>query len=431
MRSLPSSPPLRWRAIWACLSRRGLDHEGAKTAKKSKCKAREDCRPSNFVLFALRVLRKLCAFVIQILPPHAIAYVIFMLLGIYTAYANLLLWATGLIVAPVLARALYGAPTLSRRYWLAQAAVALGFVPYLPVVAAQVSYGNFGFLAERVGLATVGSTTAAGSLGAAVILVLLVALAALTLVITFTQDRRRGRRLSFSVFHLPSSIFHPSSIVVIFALLTVLGAIPRGLSVKRQLLVFWPIAVVITAVVLAAAVRVTALSPSPEKRHAAGIQERGPGGEAHPPTHAWSLATPGILLISLALSAAMLAGGPFEDWRGAAAFVTSSAPHAAVYLQSAWARDAFAHYYRGDGPLYAPGPARSGRPGTWASQPPAIAPSSAAGDGAGAVLVLNRHPSLTHEVAPLTAWLAGRDERPGSAQPFPRYLSVASVTAGP
>jgi len=137
--------------------------------------------------------------------------------------------------------------------------------------------------------------------------------------------------------------------------------------------------------------------------------------------------TAGLLVIPLALSlalcAVMLAGGPFEDWRGAAAYVTSTAPHAAVYLQSAWSRDAFAHYYRGDGPLYAPPAARGGRPGTWATHPPDVPPASKAG----AVLVVNAHPSLGHEVDPLLAWLAARGQSPGPAHPFPRYLSVAGT----
>ncbi len=360
---------------------------------------------------------------------YAPAYAILMLLGIYTAYANVLLWLAGLAAAPVLARALYAAPALPRRYWLAQAAVALGFAPYLPVVAAQVSYGNFGFLAERVGLAA-GDPATAGSLGAVVVLALLAAVAALALAafaIAHRGPSSNGDRLSSSRNHR-SSIFHlPSSIVIViviaFALLTALGAIPRGLSIKRQLLVFWPFAILAVAALLTprppllgAGWANLPFAPAPRRG--------GDGGEVRPRPH---LVTAGLLVVSLALSlalsAAMLAGGPFEDWRGAAAYVTSTAPHAAVYLQSAWARDAFAYYYRGNGPLYAPPVARGGRPGTWATQPPEVPPASAAD----AVLVVNAHPSLAYEVDPLLAWLAARGQSPGPAHPFPRYLSVAEA----
>lgn len=200
--------------------------------------------------------------------------------------------------------------------------------------------------------------------------------------------------------------------MIAFALLTVLGAIPRGLSIKRQLLVFWPLGVIAVAAAL-----VAVISP-PGHGRPVGVREGGPGGEAR-----LRLMTAGLLAASLALSVAMLAGGPFEDWRGAAAYVTSAAPHAAVYLQSAWARDAFAHYYRGDGPLYAPRAARDGRPGTWATQPPDAAPPPASG----AVLVVNAHPSLSHEVDPLAAWLARWGQATGPAHLFPRHLSVAII----
>ena len=99
---------------------------------------------------------------------------------------------------------------------------------------------------------------------------------------------------------------------------------PVGLSIKRQLLVFWPLALLAVAVLLTPA-------PSPGHRcepevRPAGAQERGRWGEAPPRAH---LVTAGLLVIPLALSlalcAVMLAGGPFEDWRGAAAYVTSTA----------------------------------------------------------------------------------------------------------
>ncbi len=348
-----------------------------------------------------------------------LAYAIFMLLGIYTAYANVLLWLAGLAAAPVLARALYGLTGLTRRYWGAQAAVALGFAPYLPVVAAQVSYGNFGFLAERIGLAA-GSPAAAGSLGAVVVLALLAAVAALAAITFGSSTASRGRADGPKALHYRPSYF---TFVIAFVLLTVLGAIPRGLSIKRQLLVFWPLAVVAVAALLTPRPPLLGTGwanlpfvPAPRRE--------GDRGEVPPRAH---LVTAGLLVVSLALSlalcAVMLASGPFEDWRGAAAYVTSTAPHAAVYLQSAWARDAFAYYYRGDGPLYAPPAARSGRPGTWATQPPDVPPTSATG----AILVINAHPSLAHEVNPLVAWLAARGQSPGPAHSFARYLSVATT----
>ena len=141
------------------------------------------------------------------------------------------------------------------------------------------------------------------------------------------------------------------------------------------------------------------------------------------------LAVPGFALFRgqersaflVSFSLAMLAGGPFEDWRGAAGYVTALAPHDPVYLQSAWTRDAFAQYYRGDAPLLAPPPA-TGEPRSRDNLQPATG---------SAWLVVNDHPSLHHEITALRQWLAGANRTTGPARTFPRYLQVAPIAASP
>jgi hypothetical protein len=105
----------------------------------------------------------------------------------------------------------------------------------------------------------------------------------------------------------------------------VLGAIPRGLSARRQLLVFWPVLVLLGAW---AFVR---------------LRQRG-------------LAL-GLLALSLALSTVIVLGPPYQDWRGLTGFLAGHAQADDVILVDAsWGADAFDYYYHGPAPYAGFGP---------------------------------------------------------------------------
>ncbi len=104
----------------------------------------------------------------------------------------------------------------------------------------------------------------------------------------------------------------------------------------------------------------------------------------------------GVLAASLAATAALLAAGPTEDWRGAAAYLSTVVQAGdTIYTQSDLAGAALAYYYHGPAPIYAPGLG-----GVWPAPPPPPA------RGATAWLVANNHPALQEEVAALSARLS-------------------------
>jgi hypothetical protein len=119
----------------------------------------------------------------------------------------------------------------------------------------------------------------------------------------------------------------PAAWALILALVVglVLGAIPRGLSARRQLLVFWPVLVLLGAW---ACVRL----------------------------HRRALAI-GSVALGLALSIAMVLGPPYEDWRGVTAFLAGHAqPDDQILIDASYAADAFDYYYHGPAPYAGFGP---------------------------------------------------------------------------
>ena len=295
---------------------------------------------------------------------HAAGFAVATLLAVYTAYAALLFWAALLVVFPVLARRQGTGAAQVRAFWIAQLAVALGFAGYLTVFGAQIASGNLGFLGKRLaGFMPQLGPALAGLTGAVLVAGLCV----------WKTHRAKGT--------LRASAWAPWIVILAFLALTLLAAVPRGFSVKRQLLVFWPF------VVLAAAWALRRINL--------------PGLYA------------GALVASLAATAALLAAGPAEDWRGAAAYIATVAqPGDTIYAQSDLAGAALAYYYRGPVPIYAPG-----LDGVWTAPPPA--PER----GATAWVVANDHPALQDEVAALSARL-GIWGRPEIRAAFARFLRV-------
>jgi len=292
---------------------------------------------------------------------HAVGLAAATLLAIFTAYAALLFWAANLMLFPVLARRSGTGGAQVRNFWLAQAAVALGFACYLPVFGAQIATGNLGFLGLRLaGLMPRLAPVVAGT-----------AIVASLLAWHVLRVRKSAQ----------THAWIPWGVIVAFLALTLLAAVPRGFSVKRQLLVLWPF------VVLAAA---WALRQINRRSVYAGV-----------------------LVASLAATAVLLAAGPTEDWRGAAAYISTAAqPGDTIYAQSDLAGAVLAYYYRGPAPIYAPGAA-----GVWPAPPPA--PER----GATAWLAANNHPALQNEVTALSARLSNWGQ-PETRAAFARFLRI-------
>ncbi len=104
-----------------------------------------------------------------------------------------------------------------------------------------------------------------------------------------------------------------TAIIIVFILATIVGAIPRGLSIRRQLLVFWPVVVVLATWAL---------------------------GYTRKP---WLVG--GILGISLLLAATTAWGRPFEDWRGIIRYIEANGQSGdVIVITPGWARMAFDRY---------------------------------------------------------------------------------------
>jgi hypothetical protein len=283
------------------------------------------------------------------------------LLAIYTAYSALLFWVALMALFPILARHLGTGSAQNRSFWLAQAAIAAGFACYLPVFRAQIATGNLGFLGHRLaGLTPELSLALAGT-------------AVVAGICAWQLYRARET--------LQAAAWTPWAVIAAFLAFSLLAAVPRGFSIKRQLLIFWPV------VALAAAFALRRI----------GRRDL----------------TAATLAVSLAATVALLAAGPAEDWRGAAGYISANAqPGDVIYVQSDLAGAALAYYYRGPAPIYAPEPG-----GGWLVPPPA--PDR----GATVWLVANDHPGLQDEVAAISARLSpwGPSEERAA---FARFLRV-------
>lgn len=294
---------------------------------------------------------------------YAIGLAAATLLAIFTAYSALLFWVALLAIFPLLAHRLGTGIPQVRAFWFAQLAVVLGFACYLPVFRAQLATGNLGFLGWR--LAGLMPELGLGLAGAA----LLAGLGAWQFLRARTTIRAGAARSA------------PWAIVAAFLAFTLLAAVPRGFSIKRQLLVFWPFAVLAAAWALR---RINRRSVSA-----------------------------GLLVASLGAAAALLAAGPFEDWRGAAAYISTVAqPGDRIYAQSDLAGAALAFYFNGPAPIYTPGAG-----GVWPS------PLPAPDRGTTAWFVANLHPAVQAEVAALSTRL-NTWGHPEVRAAFARFLRV-------
>ncbi|MEP7356330.1 MAG: glycosyltransferase family 39 protein [Anaerolineales bacterium] len=207
-------------------------------------------------------------------------------------------------------------PPVRARWLLAQALVALGFAAWWPAFARQLQNPLIfhwslpsGPLGQDLNVSlTLSQLVQIGAGAALLALVAAVAASRLLAARPVLAGRLRG-------------LARPAAWLVILALAIglVLGAVPLGLSVRRQLLVFWPVVVLLAAYALAR------------------LRRR--------------VLTAGLLALGLALSAAIVLGPPYEDWRGVTAFVAQHAQQGdRVLLDASWAAQAFDYYYHGSAP---------------------------------------------------------------------------------
>jgi hypothetical protein len=167
---------------------------------------------------------------------------------------------------------------------------------------------------------------------------------------------------------------------VLFVVLLVAGAVPRGLSLRRQLLVFWPPLVLLGswAILRLKRPRVTGA----------------------------------ILLVSCLLAAAPVWGSPYQDWRQAARLIeTEALPADTVLLTPAWSNMGFAYYYQGD-PTYLGVNAAGFPPGHLTLVP-----------GSTIWLVADSHPAMLEYSAGVSRWLDRHGEREVVYE-LPQYITV-------
>jgi mannosyltransferase len=175
-------------------------------------------------------------------------------------------------------------------------------------------------------------------------------------------------------------------LVVVFVALTIAGAVPRGLSIRRQLLVFWP-----PLLLLGTWAILFLRRPS---------------------------LTAAILILTLVLAFTTAFGKPYQDWRGAALLVAEQAqPDDLLWLSPVWVNTAFDYYYEGEVPYKGVKPESLAR--EWQSLPlPA---------GASIWLVIDYHPAILGYTEGVETWLADRAERQSSYS-FSQYIRVVQYT---
>jgi uncharacterized membrane protein len=277
-------------------------------------------------------------------------------LGLYTAYPTLGL--IGLQVALALPLWLWRGEGRRRRLVYLVAALALtaaGFVPWLPYFAQQLSRAGYDFNwpipwdpGRTVDTNLAQTLSIAAAAGAAGVLLLWLAFG-----VIWRSDRLR-RRLAQRAF--------PLALIVAagFLVLYLLGAYPRGLTLRRQILVFWPVVLLLGAWALGAL-----------------------GRQA-----------PVLIVCALGVLAcgSFVIGADYEDWRGTASYLyANAAPDDRVYFEPSWATMSL-DYYDGGTLDLAPGRPQSAQP------PPA--------SGETIWFVVNRR--MQSPADPTEAWLRER-----------------------
>ncbi len=309
-----------------------------------------------------------------------------LLAGLYTAYPTLALVVGQLaLLFPIWHR--HDRDGRRLKLWLlAQVIVVIGYMPWFPFWNQQVvSASNFDWLgparnvlgaglvdpiADFLALLSFDSTLAGTLRLAALGGVVLIGLIWLCYLIVL-------KRPSAGTFFGRHRIWILGLVVLMFLVITVLGAVPRGLSVRRQLLVFW------LPVVLMAAWALLELNRS-----------------------RLVMAT---LVLSLVLAGWTAFGPALEDWRGAAGYITAEAGPGDLVLLPTTGLLAF-EYYNYEATPYA---------GAYLAH---LDVEDLPTDGR-VWLVVNHHPAFQSSTNTLLSWFGGHRQLVGQRS-FPQFIVV-------
>ena len=235
-------------------------------------------------------------------------------IGLFLTYSTLGLWALEISMFWLLWH--LNGRKLGRllRWLIAQAIIAVAFYSWWPFFQQQLARSNITF--DWPILASIGLDLS-GTLASTVRLAFVLAISLFVMGVAIWLLAWWQPRLLTWIkrWHHPLAV----TAITLFVLATIAGAIPRGLSIRRQLLVFWPICVLMAgwALVYLQRTGVTAV----------------------------------ILVLSFALSLFTVFGPPYEDWRGTAEWLATQATgNDIVLLSPHWIMSGFDYYYDGVAP---------------------------------------------------------------------------------
>ena len=287
----------------------------------------------------------------------SLALSVMTLTGIFLAYPTLGLWGLEISLFWLLWH--LNGQKIDRliRWLMAQALIALGFYLWWPFFQQQLERVSITFewpILTRLGLDLSGTFADTIYLGLSVGIGLLMAGLFIWLLVWWRPNLLVWVTSWFQVAAI--------GIVILFILATILGAIPRGLSLRRQLLVFWPPMVLLAGWALVYIGRF------------------------------WLTAV--VLTLSFCLAVVSLLGPPHEDWRGAATWLMAQAePTDMIIVAPNWIKSGFDYYYKGAVPY------RS------------ASNSEFAGEGAGPFssgqrvwVVLLDNPGPENDISPISTW---------------------------
>lgn len=309
--------------------------------------------------------------------------------GLYTAYPTLALWFIQMALFFLFWRLTGGQPIRLIRWAIAQAGIAALFSLWWPFLQRQLDRPTvfdwlnfFESIVGPEGAAQLGrwleqrdlTTTLAGTFQLAVMAGLLFAL--VTFLLTMIIVRWPAIIGFVKRFAFPIAIV----LAFIFLSVTIAGAIPRGLSLRRQLLVFW------IPFLIPAAWAILYLKDK------------------------WTL---GVAVgLSVLLSAVVVFGSAYEDWRSTAVIISEEGrPGDIVFIAPNWSTNAFDYYYGGDVPY------------TWTTPEQAREEAASLAEARRVWLVVNRHPSLLVLTARTENWFM-ENGRLLETYEYPQYLTV-------
>jgi uncharacterized membrane protein len=226
------------------------------------------------------------------------------IIGLYLVYPSLALWL-GQMALFILLWDMHGRnPGRLVRWFLAQAATAIAFLLWWPYLTLQMNRSiTFNWQLPFFDLSgTLAETFRRG-------LILAVVLLLIAMGISLLVTSRSSWQATFNRLAQPLSWLAFLGYLAIL----VLGTVPRGLSVRRQLLVF------LIPLILAGAW---------------GMRRLG---------RPWL--QPAVVVIGLLLAVYTVASPPFEDWRGALEFVALQREEDELLFVYPWWRNASVDYY--------------------------------------------------------------------------------------